>query len=135
MIFNWNPIIAKALMDDTTIAAYVGKTAGGNPVVGNLKLPAGIFPAIEYHEISGSDSHFSDDGLYARRYYYQVSIFTQDNSRYQIENTIDTIMRSLGFTCYYEDEAYEEDVKVYSRVLLYKQTLSEEKAAALVASL
>lgn len=135
MIFNWKPILSHAFMNSTAILDYVGKTSNGNPVIGNLTLPAGIFPAIVFHEISGSDSHFNDDVLYARRYYFQISIFSQDNSQYQIENTIDAIMRSLGFTCYYQDEAYEEDVQVYNRVLLYSRTLSNEQAAVLTASL
>lgn len=128
MIFNWNPVISKELMTSVDVTTYVGKTPTGNPVIGNLKIPSGIFPAIEYHKVSGFDNAFNDDVLYSRKYNYQISIFSQDNSHYKIENTIDSIMRSLGFTNYHDDEIFEEDTQVYHRVLLYQRSLSTEQA-------
>lgn len=133
MLFNWKPILSTVLMTDTVVSEYVGKTATGNPVIGSLTIPSGIFPAIEFHEVSGFDNSFSDDELYSRKYSFQISIFSQDNSHYKVQNTIDTLMRSLGFTCYHNDEVFEEDTKVYHRVLLYERTLSNEQASILEA--
>ena len=82
---------------------------------------------------SDSDNSFNDDELYSRKYNYQISIFSQDNSHYKVQNTIDSLMRSLGFTCYHNDEVYEPDVKVFHRVLLYSRTLSNEQASILEA--
>lgn len=133
MIFNWKPILSTVLMNDTVVSEYVGKTMGGNPVIGSLSIPSGIFPAIEFHEVSGFDNSFNDDELYSRKYSFQISIFSQDNSHYKVQNAIDSLMRSLGFTCYHNDEVYEEDTKVYHRVLLYTRTLSNDQASILEA--
>ena len=133
MLFNWKPILSKVFMTNTLVSEYVGKTANGNPVIGSLTIPSGIFPAIEFREVSGFDNSFNDDELYSRKYSYQISIFSQDNSHYKVQNTIDSLMRSLGFTCYHNDEVYEPDVKVFHRVLLYSRTLSNEQASILEA--
>lgn len=43
MLFNWKPILSKVFMTNTIVSEYVGKTANGNPVIGSLTIPSGIF--------------------------------------------------------------------------------------------
>ena len=43
----------------------------------------------------------------------------------------DRVMRDLGFTCYFDYENYEQEVKVYNRYLLYRQTITVERIAYL----
>ena len=131
MLFNWKPIIGKYLRENEKIRDFVAKDEQGNPVIATMKLPAGRFPAIEYHQIGGLDQTFSNDKVATRTYNFQVSIHTDDASHTLIDGEVDKVMRELGFICYFDYENYEQEVKVYNRYLLYRQTITVERIAYL----
>ena len=128
MFVNWKKVIGVALRGDSKLSTFVAKDSSGLPVIGSLKLQAGLFPAIEWHQIGGRDRNFSDDTVDQRSYNFQISIYTRDGSHVLIENEVDRIMRDLGFVCYFDHEAYEQDTKVYSRYLSYRITVTRDMA-------
>lgn len=127
MFYNLKPLIAKALLSNGAIMNYIAKTEHGHPVLGSNKLVAGLFPAMEFHSIGGTDRRSVDDKVDLREYRFQFTIFTQDSSHYLIENEVDKEMRELGFHCYFDHELYDSDLNVTSRVLLYQVYLDSSR--------
>lgn len=128
MFVNWKKVIGTALRNDPTIRSFVAKDQHGQPVIGSLKLQAGLFPSIEWHQIGGMDRVFSDDAVDQRTYNFQISIYTQDATHVLIENEIDKVMRDIGCVCYFDHEVYEQETKVYSRYLSYRITVTRDMA-------
>lgn len=127
MFYNLKPIIAKALLSNENITDYLAKTTDGHTVLGSNKLVAGLFPALEFHSVGGSDLKSSDDSVDIREYRYQVTIFTKDSSHYLVENHVDQIFRALGFRCYFDHEMYDNTLDITSRVMLYQVYLNNER--------
>ena len=67
MIFEMEVLIQKALTSNPRIVNYVAKTKQGYPNIGANRVPHGVFPLIEYHQIYGSDEMFGDDRLLSRK--------------------------------------------------------------------
>lgn len=118
-------------MTDPNVSTYVAKTEDGHLAIGSNTLPAGLFPAIEFHQIGGSDREFSDDEVEVREYRFQVTIFSQDSSHYLVDNELDRVMRQLGFICYFDHEMRDENLKVTSRILLYQIYLNQARYSAM----
>ena len=135
MLHNLKPLIAKALLSNSAIVEYVAKDSHGHPVIGSNKLVAGLFPAIEFHQVGGGDLRSVDDTVDVREYRLQFTIFTKDSSHYLVENVLDTIMRDMEFRCYFDHEMYDDTLDITQRVLLYRVYLTDERFKSIEAKL
>lgn len=124
MIFEMEVLIQKALTSNPKIVNYVAKTKQGYPNIGANRVPHGVFPLIEYHQILGSDEVFGDDRLLTRKMSFQVGIYSEEYDYYEIQNEVDREMRKLGFTCYRDYTYTVDDTKVIHRVFSYSISIN-----------
>lgn len=118
-MFDLDCLIQKALTDNEKIVSYVAKSKQGYPNIGANRVPHGIFPLIEYHQIFGSDQVFANDRLLVRQYNYQLGIYSMTEDYYKIQHEVDRVMRGIGFTCYNDYTYAVDDSKVIHRVFSY----------------
>ena len=126
MIFEMEVLIQKALTSNPRIVNYVAKTTQGYPNIGANRVPHGVFPLIEYHQIYGSDEMFGDDRLLSRKMSFQVGIYSEEYDYYEIQNEVDREMRKLGFTCYRDYTYTMDDTKVIHRIFSYSVSMNEQ---------
>ena len=124
MIFEMEVLIQKALTSNPRIINYVAKTKQGYPNIGANRVPHGVFPLIEYHQIYGSDEMFGDDRLLSRKMSFQVGIYSEEHDYYEIQNEVDREMRKLGFTCYRDYTYTMDDTKVIHRIFSYSISMN-----------
>lgn len=124
MIFEMEVLIQKALTSNPRIVNYVAKTKQGYPNIGANRVPHGVFPLIEYHQIYGSDEMFGDDRLLSRKMSFQVGIYSEEYDYYEIQNEVDREMRKLGFTCYRDYTYTMDDTKVIHRIFSYSISMN-----------
>lgn len=124
MIFEMEVLIQKALTSNPRIVNYVAKTKQGYPNIGANRVPHGVFPLIEYHQIYGSDEQFGSDRLLSRKMSFQIGIYSEEHDYYEIQNEVDREMRKLGFTCYRDYTYTMDDTKVIHRIFSYSISMN-----------
>ncbi|MEG7334011.1 tail completion protein gp17 [Bacillus sp. 0102A] len=88
------------------------------------------FPRVVFYEFKDADAGYADNKAYCFEVRFQVSIFTQSNTRRSekpIANEIDKLMRSIGYGRYDSHPLYEEDTKVYHKAMRYVKGYFKEE--------
>ncbi|MGR2780675.1 tail completion protein gp17 [Bacillus subtilis] len=88
------------------------------------------FPRVVFYELKDADAGYADNEAYYFEVRFQLSIFTQSNTRRSekpIAYEIDKLMRSIGYGRYDSQPLYEEDTKVYHKAMRYVKGYFKEE--------
>ena len=89
------------------------------PVVKYVNEYNGDYPVLVYQEISNVPNKHADNKELTRRVVYQVSIGTNDDDYFEIENAVTNLMLNLGFMRVDSQDIFDG---VYWRVIRFSIT-------------
>lgn len=94
-----------------------------------LTAPKGDeYPRIVLTELPGTDTDFADDEATASEYRVQVSVFSKDSDEtLSIAREAHKTLKAQEWGRYIFDLMYEDDTRIFQRVMRYTNTLSEEE--------
>ena len=113
-MINPKPEILQALETNQALVSLLGGEKILWLVAGDAELPY-----ITYFELTNFDSEFSDDEATASSIEIQVDIWTKGNPQ-KIAEESDRTMTDLGYYRYGASDLYEDDTKIFHKVLRYE---------------
>lgn len=116
MIINKKPEVVSGLKGNQALVDRLG-----GPRIYHLKAPdSAAFPRITYMEYDNYDSDYADDFGIASRIHIQISIWSKNAADLSpVGSLVDDTMVDLGFIRSFATELYEDDAKVYHKVMRY----------------
>lgn len=119
MIIDLTGSIMQRLLTESSITHWVSKLNGIAPNISANTTPSGQLPAIVVYEMDNRDGEFADDRPFSSIIRYQLTLFSEDGAFAKVPNTVDEIMRSLGFTRDNVFTRFDKDTKIYQKILLF----------------
>lgn len=125
MIIDMTVDILNALDQCHPLVDWVAKVEGYPQIYAN-RTPAGVFPSCVIYERFNRDGMFSDDEVRTGRVSYQVSLFSENGTHALVQNDVDKVMRSFGFTLANAFTNEDKNTRIFQRDLIYEGEFKHE---------
>lgn len=79
---------------------------------------------LEYHQASFINA---DDEEKVTKHFYQVDVFSRDATYLTVVKDVKTRMKNAGFGRMFESETYDDDMKMFRKLLRFSYLTEEEK--------
>jgi len=113
-VINPKPEILQALESNQALVSLLSGEKIYWLVAGDDELPY-----VTYFELANFDTDFSDDEAAANNIEIQVDVWTKGNPQ-KIAEEVNRTMVGLGYYRYGAADLYEDDTKIYHKVLRYE---------------
>ncbi|WP_433581591.1 tail completion protein gp17 [Paenibacillus amylolyticus] len=121
MLIDLEPVVISALRKDPELIALLGRDSKGNTKVYPLVAPDISLPKVTFFELTNFDNQFAGDKALSSAIHFQVDVWHNSNTS-KISSAVNRVMESLGFVRSGVNALYEDDTKIYHKVLRYKKT-------------
>lgn len=127
MIIDMTVDILNALDQCQPLVNWVAKYEGYPQIYAN-RTPAGVFPSCVVYERFNRDGMFADDEVRTGRVSYQVSLYSKNGTHALVQNDVDEVMRSFGFTLANAFTNEDKNTRIFQRDLLYEGEFKHDKS-------
>ncbi|MFE0619719.1 hypothetical protein [Bacillus altitudinis] len=121
MLIDLEPVIFSALRNDSELISLLGRDKEGKVKVYPLAAPDISNPKITFFELTNLDNRYAGDQAVSSSIHFQIDVWHNSNTS-KISSAANRVMESLGFVRSGTNSLYEENVKVYHKILRYKKT-------------
>ena len=127
MILDMTIPILTALDNCEPLVNWVTKVEGVPQIYAN-RTPAGQFPSCVIYERLNHDNTFADDEVTGAAISYQVSLYSKSATHALVQNDVDKVMRSFGFTLGNAFTAEDKNARIFQRDLIYEGEFKHGKS-------